>query len=77
MPGTGASISTKPRHAVRVLGGEGVADHVADVVRDDVGLLDVKRVQHGGDIAGLGLLVVAAGGMRREAHAAKVGHDDL
>ena len=38
--------------------------------------LDLQRVEHAGDVARLGLLVVAAGGMRRKAHAAQIGHDD-
>ena len=60
---------------VRVLGGKRIADHVADVVRDEVGFLDLQRVHHGGDVASLRLLVVAAFGMRRETHAAEIGND--
>jgi hypothetical protein len=59
-----------------MLGGQGVADHVADVVGDQLGLLDLQRVHHRGDVLALVLLVVAAFRVGREAHAAQVGHDD-
>ena len=35
----------------------------------------LERVEDAGDVARLGLLVVAALGMGREAHAAKIGND--
>jgi hypothetical protein len=59
-----------------MLGGQGVADHVADVVGDQLGLLDLQRVHDGGDVLALVLLVVAAFRVGREAHAAQVGDDD-
>ena len=74
-PGSGASISTKRLTRSGCCGGKGEADHVADVVGDQVGLARLQRVQDARDVLGLILLVVAAGGLRREAHAAKVGHD--
>ena len=40
-------------HALGILRGERIADHVADVVRDEVGLVDVERVHHRGDVGGL------------------------
>ena len=60
MPGSGASIRTNLRDAIGILGGKGVADHVADVVGDKVGLVDLQRVEHAGNILALRLLVVAA-----------------
>ena len=63
--------------AVAVLRGERVADHVADIVghqRD--GSADAELLEHRGHVPGLALLVVPGLGMRREAHAAKIGHDD-
>ncbi len=62
-------------HPVRMLLGEGEGDHVADVVADHFDLLDLQSIEHAGDVAALGLLVVAAGRMRRQAHAAQVRHD--
>jgi hypothetical protein len=41
-------------------GGKGIADHVADVVGDKIGLLDAEAVEHARDVAGLGLLAVAS-----------------
>ena len=63
------------RHTLRMLDGKGVADHVADIVGDEIGAVDLQRVEHAGDIAGLGLLVVAALGLGRQAEAAQIGHD--
>ena len=51
------------RDPLRMLRREGVADHVADVVRDEVGALDLQRIEHAGDVAGLRLLVEAASGL--------------
>ena len=48
-------------HAIRVLGRERIADHVADVVRHEVDLRDLERVEHAGDVVALRLLVVAVG----------------
>jgi hypothetical protein len=47
----------------RILRGEGVAHHVADVVGDEVGGLDLEPVEHARDIVALRLLVVTAVGM--------------
>jgi len=62
--------------AGRILRGERIADHVADVVGDEIGLVDLERVHHPGDVGALRLLVVAALRLRRQAHAAQVGNDD-
>jgi hypothetical protein len=51
------------RDPCRILGGEGVAHHVADVMGDELGPVDGETVEHAGDILALRLLVVAAGGM--------------
>jgi hypothetical protein len=61
---------------LRVLRREGVADHVAEVVGDEVGLVDPQRVQDAGDVVSLRLLVVAVGGTRRARHPAQVGSDN-
>jgi hypothetical protein len=61
------------RDALRVERGEGLADHVADVVGDEIGFPDVEVVEHAGDIAGLGLAAFRVG---REAHAAQIRDDD-
>jgi hypothetical protein len=58
------------------LGGEGIADHVADVVSDEIGLFDAEAIEHAGDIMGLGFLVIASFRVGREPHAAQVGDDD-
>src|SRR3989449_5928626 len=56
------------RDTSRLAGCEGVADHVSDVVGDEIDLVDLERVEYGGDVARLGLLVVATGGVGGEAH---------
>jgi len=43
---------------------------------DEVGLRDTELVEHARHIAGLGFLVIAAGGMRREPHPPQVRNDD-
>jgi hypothetical protein len=43
---------------------------------DEIDLADAERIEHARDIGRLGLLVVAAGRMRRQSHAAKIGNDD-
>ena len=65
----------KTGHAVAVLRGEGVADHVADVVGDEGGSLDLERIENACNVAGLRFLVVAAGRLGGEPHAAQVGND--
>ena len=52
------------RDASRILRGERIADHVADIVGDEIGLSIFERVEHPRHIARLRLLVVAA---RRDA----------
>ena len=61
--------------AIGMLGGKGVADHVADVVGDKVNLVHLQRVEHSGYVLALSLFLVAAGRALGEAHAAKVRHD--
>src|SRR5471032_2561127 len=62
--------------AFRIARGVGIGDHGTDVVADHVRVLDAQLGQHGADVAGLGFLVVAAGRMRGQAHAAQVGYHD-
>ena len=69
-------MSDKTRDALGVLRGKRVADHVADVVSDEVGALDLQLVEHARDVGGLRLLVEAARGLRRQPHATQVRHDD-
>src|SRR6476659_2692013 len=64
------------RDALGILGGEGIADHVADVVGHEIGLFDAEAVEHAGDVAGLGFLVIASFRVGGEAHAAQVWDDD-
>ena len=64
------------RHPLRVLHGEGVADHVADIVRDEIGAIDLERVENARHVAGLGLLVVSRGRFGGQAEAAQVRHHD-
>ena len=62
---------------VAVLCGECIPDHVADIVRDKSELsIEAELMEHRGDIPGLAFLIVALFGVRREAHAAEVRHDD-
>jgi hypothetical protein len=60
--------------AIGMLGGKGVADHVADVVGDEVNLVHLQRVKHSGNVLTLSLFVIAAGRALGEAHAAKIRH---
>ena len=60
----------------RILRGERIADHVADIVRHQIGVLDFQGIHYAGDIHRLVLLGVPGVRMRREAHAAKVRNDD-
>lgn len=53
-----------------IMRGKGIADHIADIVGDEIRTLDVQLIKNMRDIGGLGFLVVAAGRMRGEAHAA-------
>ena len=53
-----------------------IADHVADVVGDEIGLGNLEMIHDTGDVDGLVLLCVAGIGMRRETHSAQVWHDD-
>ncbi len=43
---------------------------------DEVGSLNMQRIEQAGDIAALGFLVVATRRARRETHAAQIRHDD-
>ena len=64
------------RDTVRVLSCKGVANHIADVMCDEVGFVDLQCIEYDGNIFGLGLLVVPTGWLRGEAHSAKVRNDD-
>src|SRR4029077_21248102 len=66
----------KFRDAVGVKSRKRVANHVTDVVCDEVGLVDLQCVEHAGNIFGLRLLVVSAWRPRGEAHSTKVRNDD-
>ena len=63
----------EPGYPVRVLGGERVSDHIADVVGDEVHPFNPERVENASDILALCLLVVSTGGTNGEPHAAQVG----
>jgi hypothetical protein len=56
--------------------GERIADHITDVMRDEVGMLDLEGRQHAFNVMGLGLFVVTAGRTSRETHAAQIRRDD-
>ncbi len=45
-------------------------------MRDDRGAVEAEGSDHGADVGGLGLVVVAGGGMRRTSDAAQVRDDD-
>jgi hypothetical protein len=45
--------------------GKRIPNHVAYIVRDQVGLIDLECVEHAGDIVALRLLVVATARPRR------------
>ena len=66
----------KLRHLLRILRNEGIAHHVANIVGDNIGLFDLQRLQHAGDILALRLLVIAFRRLGGETHAAQVRHDD-
>ncbi len=63
-------------HAIGILRCKRIADHVADIVGDEIGLRELQLVENARDVAGFRLLVVSALGVRRETHAAQVGHHD-
>jgi hypothetical protein len=50
----------KASHPSRILSGERITHHVADIVGDKIGPLDAERVEQTGHVAALGLLVVPA-----------------
>jgi hypothetical protein len=60
----GSIDRNKAPHAFRVLDGEGVADHVTDVVRDQIGTINLERVENARYVAGLRLLVKSRNGLR-------------
>jgi len=74
-PGKGSVDHHKTGHAAAVLRGEGVADHVADVVSDEGGSLHLERIEDTCNVAGLRFFVVATGRLGGEPHAAQVGND--
>ena len=58
------------------MGSEGIADHVADIMRDESRLLDFQLIENARDVDTLVLLRVAGVRMRRKAHAAQIGDHD-
>jgi hypothetical protein len=66
---------TETPHPIRVLGHKCEGDHVADVVRHNVGRVDAERVQNARHVFGLVLLVEAHLNVGRKTHAAQVGGD--
>ena len=63
------------RDTLGILCGQRVTHHVADVVGDEIGLLDFQMVHYSRDVGRLVYLCVARVGMCRETHAAQVGND--
>ena len=59
-------------YPVRILGGKGISDHIADVVRYKIDFVDLQRIEHAGHVLRLGLLVVTAGRPRGQPEAAQV-----
>ena len=47
------------RNPLGVLRGESIANHVADIMRDEVGSVDFQMIEHARYVAGLGLFVKA------------------
>lgn len=78
LPGTDAGHRSIDQHeaadALRMLRGKSEADHVADVMRHQIGAFDLERVEHAGDISGLGLLVEARSRLGGQAEPAQIGH---
>jgi hypothetical protein len=62
--------------AIRVLGSEGVADHVADVVSHEIDFVDLELVEDKRDVGALRFLIIAGTRMRREPHSAQIRHHD-
>jgi hypothetical protein len=65
----------KLAHAIAMLGGKGVTDHVADIVGDKIDLADFQCVQDSVNVLALSLFVVPTGRPLGKAHAAKIRHD--
>src|SRR5436853_3917581 len=76
IPGSGASITTQRVTPDRILSSQRIADHIADVMCDQVCLLDLECVHDAGNVDCLALLGV--GGIRvvEPTHTAQVGDDD-
>src|SRR5882724_10855442 len=49
------------RHAIAIPRGEGIPNHVADVMGHERSALDLERIEDAGNVGGLRLLVVTAG----------------
>src|SRR5262249_53691849 len=58
-----------------MLDGKGEGNHVADVVRDEIDLLDPQRSQDARHVASLGLLVEPAGGLGGPPHTPEIRTD--
>ncbi|MCY1170511.1 hypothetical protein D9M73_105860 [compost metagenome] len=63
------------RHTVGMPRGKRITDHVADIVRHDIGTRGTQHVHHADDIICLVRLFEPGVGPRGQAHAAQVGHD--
>jgi hypothetical protein len=63
-------------HSIGGCGGEGVANHVADVVSDKIGTCHADSVHHSSYITTLCFLVIASRWPGGEAKPAQIGHDD-
>src|SRR5215467_7486862 len=56
--------------------GKGIADHVADIVRHEIGALNAQLVEDASHISSLSLLVEAVAGLGGESHSAQVRNHD-
>jgi hypothetical protein len=74
--GQGGVDQNEARHAAWVLRRKRIADHVADIVRDEVNVVDAQRIEHARHVDTLCLLVKASRGLGRQPHAAQVRHHD-
>ena len=63
------------RDPVRKLSSQRIADHIADVMCDQICLLDLERIHDAGNVGCLVLLGVAGIRVIRHTHAAQVGDD--